>query len=139
MIFGISPLFALIPLIVYIILAFKDINPVLNVVICVVFSAVLTGQSFSSMGGVISEALGSFLGMIGFIIMLGSALGAVLKATGVAEFLIHTLMKRIGINTERKAILASMITSIVLSLVSVAAAFVLTFITYSDEPAKKKG
>lgn len=114
MIFGISPLFALIPLIVYIILAFKDINPVLNVVICVVFSAVLTGQSFSSMGGVISEALGSFLGMIGFIIMLGSALGAVLKATGVAEFLIHTLMKRIGINTERKAILASMITSIVL-------------------------
>ncbi len=35
--------------------------------------------------------------------------------------------------------ISGMITSIVLSLVSVAAAFVLTFITYSDEPAKKKG
>ncbi|MEG1931709.1 MAG: Na+/H+ antiporter NhaC family protein, partial [Pygmaiobacter sp.] len=114
MIFGISPLFALIPLILYIFLAFKDINPVLNVVICVVFSAVLTQQQFSAMGGIIADSIGSFLGMIGFIIMLGSALGAVLKSTGVAEFLIHGLMKKIGINTERKAILASMITSVVL-------------------------
>lgn len=114
MIFGISPLFALIPLVLYIFLAFKDINPVLNVVICVVFSAILTNQPFSAMGGVIADSIGSFLGMIGFIIMLGSALGAVLKATGVAEFLIHGLMKKIGINTERKAIVASMITSIVL-------------------------
>lgn len=114
MIFGLNPLFALIPLVIYIILAFKDINPVLNVVVCVVLSAILTGQSFSSMGGIIADSIGSFLGMIGFIIMLGSALGAVLRETGVAEFLIHTLMKKIGINTERKAILASMITSIVL-------------------------
>lgn len=114
MIFGISPLFALIPLIIYIILAFKDINPVLNVVICVVLSAVLTKQPFSSMGGVIADSIGSFLGMIGFIIMLGSALGAVLRETGVAEYLIMTLMKKIGIDTEKKAILASMITSIVL-------------------------
>ena len=114
MIFGLNPLFVLIPLVIYIILAFKDINPVLNVVICVVLSAVLTGQSFSAMGGIIADSIGSFLGMIGFIIMLGSALGAVLRETGVAEFLIHTLMKKIGINTARKAIVASMITSIVL-------------------------
>ena len=113
MIFGISPIFALLPLVIYIILAFKDINPVLNVVICVVLSAVMTKQPFSSMGGVIADSIGSFLGMIGFIIMLGSALGAVLKETGVAEFLIMALMKKIGIDSERKAIIASMITSIV--------------------------
>lgn len=113
MIFGISPIFALLPLIIYIILAFKDINPVLNVVICVVLSAVMTKQPFSAMGGVIADSIGSFLGMIGFIIMLGSALGAVLKETGVAEFLIMALMKKIGIDTEKKAIIASMITSIV--------------------------
>ena len=46
--------------------------------------------------------------------MLGSALGAVLKETGAAEFLIMTLMKKIGINSEKKAILASMVTSIVI-------------------------
>ena len=72
MIFGISPIFALLPLIIYIILAFKDINPVLNVVICVVLSAIMTKQPFSSMGEVLGSALGSFLGIIGFIIMLGS-------------------------------------------------------------------
>ena len=114
MIFGISPIFALLPLIIYIILAFKDINPVLNVVICVVLSAIMTKQPFSSMGEVLGSALGSFLGIIGFIIMLGSALGAVLKETGAAEFLIMTLMKKIGINSEKKAILASMVTSIVI-------------------------
>lgn len=113
MIFGISPIFALLPLIIYIILAFKDINPVLNAVICVILSAVMTKQPFSSMGGVLADALGSFLGMVGFIIMLGSALGAVLKETGVAEFLIMALMNKIGIDTEKKAILASMVTSIV--------------------------
>lgn len=102
MIFGISPIFALLPLIIYIILAFKDINPVLNVVICVVLSAIMTKQPFSSMGEVLGSALGSFLGIIGFIIMLGSALGAVLKETGAAEFLIMTLMRKIGINSEKR-------------------------------------
>jgi len=114
MLFNLSPIFALIPLIIYIILAFKDINPVLNVVICVVLSAIITMQPFSSMGGILADSLGSFLGMIGFIIMLGSALGAVLKKTGVAEFLVMSLMKKIGIDNEKKAILASMICSIVL-------------------------
>lgn len=85
MIFGIDPIFALIPLVIYIILSFKEINPVLNVIICVVLSAILTLQPFSSFGGVIAESLGSFLGMIGFIIMLGSGLGAILHKTGVAE------------------------------------------------------
>nr|WP_312576547.1 Na+/H+ antiporter NhaC family protein [Sedimentibacter sp.] len=114
MLFNLSPIFALIPLIIYIILAFKDINPVLNVVICVILSAIITMQPFSSLGGVLADSLGSFLGMIGFIIMLGSALGAVLKKTGVAEFLVMSLMKKIGIDNEKKAILASMISSIVL-------------------------
>ena len=63
MIFGISPIFALLPLIIYIILAFKDINPVLNVVICVILSAIMTKQPFSGMGDVISSALGSFLSL----------------------------------------------------------------------------
>lgn len=114
MIFNISPLFALLPLFLYIILAFKDIHPVLNVVICVIISAILTNHSLLGMGAVIGDSLGSFLALIGFIIMLGSALGAVLKKTGVAEDIVNTVMKKIGIDTEKKAIIASMITSIVL-------------------------
>jgi len=114
MIFGISPILALVPLIIYIILAFKDINAILNVVICVLLSAIMTKQPLMEMGDVIGEALGSFLAMIGFIIMLGSALGEVLKKTGVAEYIVLTFMKKIGINDEKKAILAVMISSCIL-------------------------
>lgn len=114
MLFNMSPLVALVPLIIYIILAFKDINPLLNVVICVILSAILTNHSLLAMGSVINKSLGSFLGLIGFIIMLGSALGAVLRKTGVAENIVMALMKKIGIDTEKKAIIASMVTSILL-------------------------
>ncbi len=114
MLFNLSPIFALLPLIIYIILAFKDIHPVLNVVICVILSAIITKQPLLSMGGVISEALGSFLALIGFIILLGSALGAVLRKTGVAEHVVMALMKKIGIDTEKKAIITSMVCSILL-------------------------
>jgi len=114
MLFNMSPLVALLPLIVYIVLAFRDINPILNVLICVIISAILTNHSLLSMGGVIANSLGSFLALIGLIIMLGSALGQVLRRTGVAEDIVITMMKKIGINTEKKAILASMITSVVL-------------------------
>ena len=114
MIFNLSPIFGLVPLVIYIILSFKDINPVLNVAISVILSAILTKQPFSSFGGVLAESLGSFLGMIGFIIMLGSGLGAILQKTGVAEYLVKSLMKKIGVNNEKKAILATMISSMVL-------------------------
>lgn len=114
MLFNLSPIFALLPLIIYIILSFKDLNPVLNVVICVILSAIITKQPFSSFGSVMAESLGSFLGMIGFIIMLGSGLGAVLQKTGVAEYLVMSLVKRIGVDNEKKAIATTMVSSTVL-------------------------
>lgn len=114
MLFNLSPIFALIPLIIYIFFAFKDINPVFNVVVCVILSAILTKQPLMEMGSVIADSLGSFLSLIGFIIILGSGLGAVLRKTGVAESIVKTFMSKIGIDTEKKAILVSMLCSIVL-------------------------
>ena len=114
MLFNLSPIFALVPLIIYIILSFKEYNPVLSVVICVILSAILTKQKFSAFGGIIAESLGSFLGMIGLIIMLGSGLGAILQKTGVAEFFVMSLVKKIGVDNEKKAIITTMISSMVL-------------------------
>ena len=115
MLFDLHPIFGLIPLVLYVILSFKEkLHPIFNVVVCVILSAILTKQPFSSFGGVLAESLGSFLGMIGFIIMIGSGLGAILQKTGVAEYLVISLTKKIGVNTEKKAILATMICSTVL-------------------------
>lgn len=114
MLFNLSPIFALVPLLIYIILSFKDFNPILNVIICVILSGILTKQNFSDFGSIISESLGSFLGTIGFIIMLGSGLGAILQKTGVAEYLVMSLVKKIGVDNEKKAIIATMVSSMVL-------------------------
>ncbi len=114
MIFDIDPIFALIPLILYVILSFTELHAVLNVFICVVLSAILTKQPFASFGGVIADSLGSFLGMIGLIIMLGAGLGAILQKTGVAEFFVRGLVNKIGVKTEKRAVIATMLSSTIL-------------------------
>lgn len=115
MLFDLHPIWGLVPLLLYIVLSFKEkLHPIFNVTVCVILSAILTKQDFSSFGGVISESLGSFLGMIGFIIMIGSGLGAILQATGVAEFLVKSLLKKIGVNSTKKSILATMVCSTLL-------------------------
>lgn len=115
MIFDINPIWGLLPLILYVVLSFNEkLHPIFNVVVCVILSAILTKQDFSAFGGIISASLGSFLGMIGLIIMLGSGLGAILQKTGVAEFLVRSVTKKIGVNSSKKAILATMICSCLL-------------------------
>ncbi|HHV58010.1 MAG TPA: citrate transporter [Firmicutes bacterium] len=114
MILGLPPILGLLPLIIYIILAFKEVHPVVNVFVCVLLGAIMTNQPLLGLGGVIAEALGSFLSLIGLIIMLGSGLGAVLRRTGVAENIVNVVMHRIGVNTEAKAVVAAMATSVIL-------------------------
>lgn len=115
LLFNLPPIIGLLPLIIYIILSFKkNTHPVVNVFVCVLLGAVIVKQPILKLGAVISDALGSFMALIGFIIILGSGLGEVLNKAGVAENLVHILMDKIGINTERKAIIGTMITSVLL-------------------------
>ena len=115
LLFNLPPIVGLIPLIIYIILSFKeDTHPVVNVFLCVLLGAILVKQPILQLGSVIADAMGSFLALIGFIIILGSGLGAVLNRTGVAENLVHILMDKIGINSEKKAIVGTMLTSVIL-------------------------
>lgn len=117
MIFGLPPIFGLFPLILYIVLAFrKDIHPVVNVIICVLIGAIMIKQPVLGLGAVISKSLGSFLGLVGFIIMMGSGMAVILKKTGVSENLVNALMRKIGVNTQNKAILATMITSCLMTM-----------------------
>ena len=118
MIFNLPPILGLTPLIVYIILAFRpNIHPLANVVICMIIGAVLTGTNLLEFGSILTTSLGSFLGQVGFIIMIGSGLGLILKESGVAENLVHLLIRRIGINSIGRAIIASMLASMFMVLV----------------------
>ncbi|MCI8422150.1 MAG: hypothetical protein HFF50_01245 [Lawsonibacter sp.] len=93
MIFDLPPILGLAPLIIYIILAFrKEIHPLVNVIICLVIGVVLTRTNLLQFGSILTSSLGSFLGQVGFIIMIGSGLGLLLKESGVAENLVYLMV-----------------------------------------------
>ena len=115
MIFGLPAIFGLFPLLLYIVLSFKkNMHPVVNVALCTVVGAILIQQPLGGLGAVIYKSMGSFLALVGFIIMLGSGLGNVLKETGVAQAIVNLMMRKIGVKTQKEAILATMISSITL-------------------------
>ena len=115
MIFNLPPIRGLFPLLLYIVLSFrKGMHPLVNVSICAVVGAILVKQPLGSLGAVIYESMGSFLALVGFIIMLGSGLGVVLRKTGVAAAIVNVLMRKIGVKTQKRAILATMVSSVCL-------------------------
>lgn len=95
-------------------LAFKGKNLLSTVIICVLVGAVLTGQTPVSLSNEIANGLKSFLGLIGFIIMMGAGLGEVLTETKVARNLVEILIKKVGIKSQNQAIIVTMGTSTLL-------------------------
>lgn len=115
MIFNLPPICGLFPLLLYIVLAFKKgMHPLVNVSICAVVGAIMVKQPLNGLGAVIYESMGSFLALVGFIIMLGSGLGMVLRKTGVAAAIVNVLMRKIGVRTQKRAMTATMVCSVVL-------------------------
>lgn len=115
MIFNLPPILGLLPLILYIVLAFnKKIPPVLNVLICVVLGAIMNKENIATIGTRVYESLGAFLGLVGFIIMLGAGLGKVLQETGVADGIVRLLVNKIGVKTKKRAIICTGICSCVM-------------------------
>ena len=107
-------LVGLIPLLVYIVLVLREMDPLPATVICVVLGAIINSKSLMAVGTDLSKALGSFLGLVGLIMMLGRGLGEVLLETKVAHTLVYKIIYGIGINTQRKARLGIMMATMVI-------------------------
>ena len=106
-------LLGLLPLVVYIVLVFRDVDPLPATAICVLIGAILTRQTPISFGEALAKATGSFLALVGVIIMLGRGLGEVLTETKVSHTLVHKIIFGIGIDTEKKAMLGIMLACMV--------------------------
>jgi H+/gluconate symporter-like permease len=106
-------LVGLIPLLVYMVLVLREMDPLPATVICVVIGAVINAKSLVGVGADLSKAMGSFLGLVGLIIMLGRGLGEILSETKVAHTLVYKIMYGIGVNSQRKAALGIMLASLV--------------------------
>ena len=98
---------------VYIVLVFRDVDPLPATAICVLIGAILTRQSPISFGEALAKAMGSFLALVGLIIMLGRGLGEVLTETKVSHTIVHKIIFGIGIDTEKKAMLGIMLACMV--------------------------
>jgi uncharacterized ion transporter superfamily protein YfcC len=107
-------LLALLPLVVYLILVFRNKSNLAGLIVGVVVATILTGQNLGGVAKAFSTALGSFLGIIGLIIMFGSGLGYLMNKAKVSHTLVYWIVKQIGVNSEKKGMLATIVSSVVI-------------------------
>jgi uncharacterized ion transporter superfamily protein YfcC len=107
-------LLALIPLVAYLIMVFMNKSNLAGLVVGVIVAAILTGQNIQNLASIFNAALGSFLGTIGLIIMFGSGLGFLMNKAKVSHTLVYWIVKQIGVNSEKKGMLACIVSSIVI-------------------------
>ena len=107
-------LIGLIPLLVYIALCFSKYGQIFAVLAGMLTAAVLGGHGMMEIAQGIRGGLGSFLGYIGMIILLGGGLGQVLKRTGVVNVMVAMVTSRMKVDSERKAFMVVMICSVII-------------------------
>lgn len=102
------------PLLLYVVLVFRNVDVLPATAICVVAGGVLSHQSVLSFGAALAGGMTSFLALVGLIIMLGRGLGEVLCATKVSHTIVHRIIYSIGVDTEKKAMLGIMLACLVI-------------------------
>lgn len=107
-------LLALIPLLVYLVMVFRNKSNLAGLAVGIVAAAILTGQNLKDLSSIFASSLGSFLGTIGLIIMFGSGLGYLMNKTRVSHTLVYWIVKRIGVDSEKKGMFAIVISSIII-------------------------
>ena len=107
-------LLGLAPLLIYIVLVFRDVDILAATAICVVIGGLLSHQTLVSFAAALADGMSSFLALVGLIIMLGRGLGEVLNATRVSHTIVHRIIHGIGVDTEKKAMLGIMAACLVI-------------------------
>lgn len=101
-------------IVIYTILVFRNVDPLVATAIGVGLGFIFNWSSPIEMGKVLESALGSFLALVGFIIMLGRGLGEVLTETKVSHTLVHKIVYGIGVNTQRRVKIGVIASSLVI-------------------------
>ena len=105
-------LWALIPMLAYILVAFKPKAHALSAgLLAVVCGYILTGQTPAMFAETVTKSLSSTLGVIGLIIMCGAGLGAVMSEAHVNHTFVKWIIHYIGVKTEKRAILCVIVTT----------------------------
>ena len=109
MIFDLPPILGFIPLLIYLVLCFRGADLVRSAGAAFLAGIILTGQTPQDAGNLLYSALGSFVTLVGVIIMLGSGLGEVLKETCVAQNMVRFVVDRMNIKTPRQGMILTFV------------------------------
>lgn len=107
-------LWGLVPIVLYAALALLGVDVVLATVAALLVAAVMTRTAPLALGTQLATSMGSFVAVIGLIIMLGAGLGRVAQETGAARVLVHVVMRRVGLSTPTRVQVGIMISSLIL-------------------------
>lgn len=107
-------LWGLLPIVVYALLVLLGIDVVLATLAGFLSAILLTGVGVKPVADLLAQSLGSFIAVVGLIIIMGAGLGQVAKETGAAEYLVRTVLYRIGLSTRTRVQVGVMLTSTIL-------------------------
>jgi H+/gluconate symporter-like permease len=105
---------SLLIIVAYVIMLFRNIDPLVATAICVVLGFLFNHSTPLEIGKVMSDALGSFMALVGFIIMLGRGLGEVLTETRVSHNIVQKIVYGVGVNTQTRVKIGIILSSFVI-------------------------
>ena len=107
-------LWGLIPLVIYLVFCFTRHGQIVAVSLGILAAAILGGHGIMDVASGIRDGLGSFLGYIGLIILLGAGLGEVLKRTRVVNDLVAMVTGKLSVNSQGRAFFVVMLCSVII-------------------------
>lgn len=101
----------LLPLVIFIVLVFLRTHPVVAVLTASIVGAIMAGASAMEFAEQVNAGLGELLAQIALIILLGGGLGKITDITGVAALVARFIITRVGVKTQTRAIISTMLCS----------------------------
>ncbi|KTD43066.1 Na+/H+ antiporter NhaC family protein [Legionella parisiensis] len=101
-------------IVLYAVMLFRNVDALIATALCVGLGYLWNLSSPIDIGNSMADALGSFMALVGFIIMLGHGLGEILTHTQVSHTLVHQIVYGIGINTQRRAKIGIVLSSFII-------------------------
>lgn len=110
-------LLGLIPLVVYIVLSFAiQDSIIIPISIATIVGFIMSGNGAVAFGTQFGATMGSTMGQVGFLVMLGAGLGGVMSEVGVTKTLCKWIVKGFHIKTKKIALIVLSLTEVILVL-----------------------
>jgi len=107
-------LWGVVPILMYAVLCLLGMDLVVATVVSLIGGVLVAQQTPVEFGDLLGESVGDMVTMIGLVIMLGAAVGEVLRVTGAAHTIVRSVMQLAGERSQRAVQIGVMLSCLVL-------------------------